>query len=62
MDESKFFEDEIPKGGVTWIYDNDIADFVEDIQKALVQIGVTVRATLVASNRERSDFLFYKVE
>jgi len=62
MDGSKFFGDETPKGGVVWIYDSDICDFVEDIQKALTEIGVKVKVTNVASDRERSDFLFEKVE
>ena len=62
MEDSGFFEDEPPKGGVVWIYDNDINDFVEDVQKALAEIGVKVKVTYVASDRERSDFLFEKVD
>ena len=57
MGDLPFFKDnETPKGGVVWIYDNDICDFVEDVQKALAEIGT------VAADRERCDFLFEKVE
>jgi hypothetical protein len=62
MDDFFNADEDLPKGGVVWIYDNDICDTMEDVQQALKQIGVDVNVTLVASDRERCDFLFEKVE
>jgi hypothetical protein len=63
MDDPNFFEeDHYPPGSVVVVYDTDICDTMEDVKEALKQIGINCKVTLVASDNERCDFLFEKVE
>jgi hypothetical protein len=56
-------DDDIAPDEVMWVYDNDICDFMEDVQKTLKEVGVNVKITLSRQfPPERYDFRFEKVE
>jgi hypothetical protein len=50
-------------GEVVWIYDYDIVYTMDDVVKALKEIGVNVKVSIVREfPPERFDFKFEKVE
>ena len=62
MEDSSEYNEDDP-AVVVCIYDSDISDIMEDVQKALDHIGVKVKVTLVGEfPPERYDFKFEKVE
>jgi hypothetical protein len=55
--------EETGPGEVVWIYDCDIGDTMDDVVKALKEIGVKVKVSIVREfPPERFDFKFEKVE
>jgi putative lipoic acid-binding regulatory protein len=60
IENGEFVQDEDRKNVVVVIYDSDIEDTMEDVQEALDSIGAGVRITILASDRERTDFIFEK--
>ena len=62
IENGKFIQDEDRKNVVVAIYDNSVNDIMEDVQNALDSIGAGVQIYILASDRERSDFLFKKIK
>jgi putative lipoic acid-binding regulatory protein len=62
IENGEFVQDEDKKNVVVVVYDNDINDTMEAVQEALDSIGAGVQITILAEDRERSDFLFEKVK